>query len=75
MRQPQIKRFTVSGDMLRYDCCWPATERDSAMVSVQRPTEHLERTITLATYSASAPTCGRWESFGWHASDASEKAF
>ena len=56
--------FQVSGvnqfpfDMLRYDLCWPASERDSNMLAMvgQR---------TMALKSLKPPTTARWGSFGW----------
>lgn len=64
--------FVVQGtgqfpiDMLRYDSCIPATEADSqAIESAHRP-QRTPRRVTLALRGhATAPTRGRWESFGW----------
>ena len=54
-------------DMLRYDCCWPATGDDSAKMAEcaygQPPQE-----ITVKCYAADRRrdfTPARWESFGW----------
>lgn len=46
-------------DMLRHDCCWPTTSTDAVMMA-----DHRRRVVNLL--SDSAPTPGRWESFGWH---------
>lgn len=61
--------FTVEGsgsfpfDMLRYDDCWPHTERyDSAALQHESRTR---RRVVLATNSQSAPTAERWASFNW----------
>lgn len=79
----KLRRFKVRGpgrlpvDMLRYDCCWPDTGEDAALIEAkadplasreerQRVQGKVqERGITLASYSEHAPCVGRWESFGW----------
>ena len=62
-------QVTVTGngtfpvDMLRYDRCCPATEKDSHAIERSG-----ERTITLERFSKIArmtPEVGRWKSFGW----------
>jgi hypothetical protein len=50
-------------DMLRYDACWPATQDDVS--AMQLEIMHGDRSVTLSTQAKSAPTIGRWESFGW----------
>lgn len=65
--------FTVEGrhdfpfDMLRYDQCWPKREaEDSSRLGYWRPTKSTAgstRQVTLI--GLSAPTLGRWDSFGW----------
>jgi hypothetical protein len=69
--------FTVEGtypfptDMLRYDQCWPKREaEDSVQLSeammLRRHTDpDRKRRVTLTTNKFTAPTTGRWESFGW----------
>ncbi len=63
--------FTVRGegsfpfDMLRYDRAFPQTETDSTRMGWSpRIGPHGPREVSLITES-SAPTDGRWESFGW----------
>lgn len=67
LRVPSL--FTVEGsgefpyDMLRYDHCWPFSEAlDSPALKAHR---YDRRRVVLATNSPSAPTAGRWKSFGW----------
>lgn len=75
------RQFTVEGqgpfpiDMLRYDQCWPKSEGEDTGVIEQsirsRPPRQAPQggwppyRVTLETDSESAPTYGRWESFGW----------
>lgn len=65
----KLNQFTVRGsgrfpfDMLRYDCCWPASQVD--VNSISNEVLIVERMITLHTHNINAPTIGRWESFGW----------
>lgn len=54
-------------DMLRYDSAWPASERDSYLIAESLEQGVGRRTIELNTVSQTAPTFGRWESFGWKA--------
>ena len=62
--------FTVMGrndfpmDMLRYDLCWPSSERDSTRISIPTP-----RNINLK--GLKTPTAARWASFGWEVVEAS----
>lgn len=68
----KLKRmvYRVSGagqfpiDMLRYDACFPASERDSALIQ-----QHDEfRQVHVARYWAKGMaemTDARWRSFGW----------
>jgi hypothetical protein len=59
-------KFTVSGrglfplDMLRYDCCYPASPQD-----VNSMDGRARREVTLVAANPVAPTTGRWASFGW----------
>lgn len=62
-------KFTVKGrglfpvDMLRYDCCYPASPQDVNNMDGREPRE-----VTLVTATVNplvGPTKGRWESFGW----------
>jgi hypothetical protein len=68
-------RFTyyVSGtgefpfDMLRYDCCWPATS-DDALAMASRSYDNPERMrglVSIRVRSFFPPTIARWSSFGW----------
>jgi hypothetical protein len=63
--------FAVEGegdfpiDMLRYDKCWPATERDSHVIAYKN-----RRTVELRSLTGS--TDRRWASFGWRVVDARE---
>lgn len=63
-------KFTVEGsgrfpiDMLRYDCCWPLSERyDSAAIAGDHDRER--RRVVVVTTAEHSPTPKRWESFGW----------
>ena len=74
--------FTVTGkypfplDMLRYDSCWPANPqavsdietslRQYDVPASDRPQQY---SITLRSKSHSAPTTGRWKSFGWEVTE------
>jgi hypothetical protein len=67
---PRVYTFTVVGDdqfpvdQLRYDLCYPRSERDSHEIERSfRPRERQQRRITLA--SSKHPTEERWGSFGW----------
>lgn len=84
-----IVTFEVEGgtqfplDMLRYDCCWPASSDDVANIhgSLMRefrvpatppePPKHRKvKLITVGsnkTDAARRVTAGRWASFGWTA--------
>lgn len=62
--------FTVEGcgpfpiDMLRYDSCWPKSERyDSSNIAGAH--DRGRRRVVLITADDAAPTPDRWESFGW----------
>lgn len=64
--------FTVEGagdfpfDMLRYDSCWPYSEgHDSSALSQYGTHGRERRRVVMQTYSPTAPTTGRWQSFGW----------
>lgn len=76
--------FTVKGlgpfpiDMLRYDCCYPASAEDAVKI-MSRTSE--PREITLKTHRAVSktflklqiddqklPAVGRWKSFQWEIS-------
>jgi hypothetical protein len=66
-------RFTVEGawpfpyDMLRYDCCYPASEQQSAIFEQlgRETTRAGVVTIELVARRRFAPTSARWESFCW----------
>jgi hypothetical protein len=59
-------RYPFPVDMLRYDCCWPASSEDGHKIeqSIRRESEGAV-TVTLYTGYPSAPTVARWKSFGW----------
>jgi hypothetical protein len=63
--------FTVTGrfpfpiDMLRYDRCYPATEKDSSLM-VGALSGSREITLRLVTDRPAGPTEARWNSFMWH---------
>lgn len=53
-------------DMLRYDCCRPATERDANPI-VNALVNGASVTVELVAYALNPrwlPTTARWESFG-----------
>lgn len=60
-------KFTVEGsgsfplDMLRYDCCWPATSGDVAQMTAV--TYNTKRKVELLSHRE--PTKERWKSFIW----------
>lgn len=65
-------RFRVEGrgafplDMLRYDMCYPARGEDAiAMEWDLDPNFRETRSVWLVAHASSAPTIGRWASFGW----------
>jgi hypothetical protein len=66
----RMYRFTVVGgtsfpiDMLRYDDCWPASERDAGLI--ERMIRHEHKGIEeVALRGLCHPTEARWESFMW----------
>jgi hypothetical protein len=73
MVKPPRRTFTVEGsgsfpiDMLRYDACWPQSERYDTPAIQQDPFSEPKkrRRVVLVTDNPSAPTVGRWESFTW----------
>ena len=76
-----IMEYEVEGsgefpfDMLRYDCCFPSREQDSAKLSPRRDEK---RRVRLKAQAPSArnwrgPTRARWASFGWTVMDTLEK--
>lgn len=73
--------FTVTGsgvfplDMLRYDACWPAHEREIWMLGGSAETRdvHISRNVEG---KHDVPTLARWASFGWTVTDVkTEKRF
>lgn len=77
MKRDPIETITVRGrgifplDMLRYDCCFPATSED---VSLINETGEL-RSVTLVLRNAiRIPTVGRWNSFTWAVESATRKS-
>ena len=67
--KPTFYKIVVEGrgifptDMLRYDQCFPLSERDSAVMEETGK----DRTVYLgcSTCRLSPATEGRWNSFGW----------
>lgn len=66
--------YTVSGrgelpyDMLRHDCCWPASSSDAMRCSMRVMVDDegvATPTRTIALMSYSSPCVERWKSFGW----------
>jgi hypothetical protein len=55
-------------DMLRYDCCYPAREQDSAVIGASGPVypgEILTAQVRATSTQKQPPwTAGRWHSFG-----------
>ena len=76
---PAVKRilfkFKVTGnspfplDMLRYDRCFPASERDSSLIATMLAHENTGYlTVELLTYQELKnwlPTTARWKSRSW----------
>ena len=66
-----LYKYEVTGngifpwDMLRYDCCWPASSEDA--FNLEKPTDPEKRVKprTVRMSSIQAPTEGRWTSFLW----------
>lgn len=53
-------------DMLRYDRCFPASERDSHTIQENTRVRGPVQTITLTMADPKRrPTEARWRSFGW----------
>jgi hypothetical protein len=72
--------FTVTGsgqfpmDMLRYDCCWPASETESRLVAVVA--DHGAGTpVDIKLKGLKVPTFARWRSFGWSITQTSFENF
>lgn len=65
-----IQQLVVEGagefpwDMLRYDSCWPADERESPKLQTHR-TEKRSVELTRMTRNTRGPNERRWKSFGW----------
>lgn len=67
------KGYPFPVDMMRYDSCIPASERDSAIIrATMDPQDERARpgtVVELVKFSPVGgrhePTRGRWESFGW----------
>ena len=66
---PRVYTFTVAGnddfplDMLRYDLCYPKSQRDASEMAKTFRQRRGEYRVTLV--SSKAPTEERWGSFGW----------
>ncbi len=78
-----ITRFVVEGrghfpvDMLRYDTCWPSTQRDVSTIEYFTRDFRTEKPRRVALSSAHKlkgfkPTNERWSSFGWVVIEISE---
>lgn len=73
MPKHEERFYTVRGawpfpiDMLRYDCCYPATETESGKLTdlLERKTDAGVIELRLATRSERGPTHGRWDSHTW----------
>lgn len=59
-------------DMLRYDCCIPATERDASTIRLLQSADANDLgpeqwTIELIRFvvEPGVPSISRWKSFGW----------
>ena len=71
--------FTVWGtapfpiDMLRYDCCWPATAADSLAIErsvVNRDSQSVVvRLMSRIHRRHWRPATDRWRTFGWRITD------
>ncbi len=66
-----VKGFTFPLDMLRYDGCFPADEKDAreleTTIGYKSPVDFLGMEVRLEKTAEKSwkPTNGRWESFGW----------
>lgn len=73
-KQVKVYLFTVKvegvghfpTDMLRYDGCYPASERDSGLID--NYTHQGKRVVTLrmVDFNPNGPTVARWKSFTWN---------
>lgn len=52
-------------DMLRYDCCWPKTETDSAIMDRSHRDRGGNHHYAIRVMGLKHPTEARWQSFGW----------
>lgn len=53
-------------DMLRYDCCFPASEKDVVAISKSMKTPNRQEVVAIHLFSAYGKvTPERWASFGW----------
>lgn len=52
-------------DMLRYDGCYPASERDSALTDNSTHQGRRVVSLRMVDYNPGGPTAARWESFTW----------
>lgn len=58
------KRFPL--DMLRYDECWPATQRDVELINHNIIDGRDNESYEISVCSTKPLTLARWQSFGWH---------
>lgn len=74
-RPKYIYEYFVTGsgtfpfDMLRHDHCWPYSGEEAAKLDTSFGDRERRARRSVAMRSYSAPTTGRWSSFGWIVSD------
>jgi hypothetical protein len=52
-------------DMLRYDCCWPATQADSSQLELAPTPQARQEMRSINLKGLKVPTAARWKSWGW----------
>jgi hypothetical protein len=80
-----IYESTVTGrgafpvDMLRYDRCFPATERDAIQIGtsfgLRMGVTDASRSFTICVISEHPLTSARWSSFGWQVDEIKTRRF
>lgn len=70
IHQIRVRGFdTFPIDMLRFDCCYPATMEDADLIATSVRSESREhRTVVLqraSSYGTTLWAIERWKSFGW----------
>jgi hypothetical protein len=67
--KPRTRWSSFPIDMLRYDRCWPVSERDSYKIVTSETRSHDEsgNEVTVEKWQINDKpwTLARWESFGW----------